>query len=75
MYRLKPGQQIDLENMRVTVEETTEDGRPSRIVFMLRTSLLNPETVWLKWDWVEAMYQSMDPLSIGENRIIPGPFD
>jgi len=48
-HPMRAGDNVELSDLRATVLEVTEDGRPSRVEFCFRKTLEDPSFLWFYW--------------------------
>jgi hypothetical protein len=63
------GDVVALSNMKATVTETTQDGRPKTVVFRFASPLESPEWLWMRGDGFRLA--SWSPPAIGKTIVLP----
>jgi len=73
---LRPGQTISFTGVRITIEETAENGAPTRIVHRFDRRLEDPSLRWVTWQ--DGAYVPFVPPAVGATIDLPpavGPFE
>lgn len=68
----RPGDVVELQHMRVTIEAVTDDGRPLAVRVTFDRPLEDASFVWLRWEGQGIVPYT--PPSVGERHVLP-PID
>jgi hypothetical protein len=66
---LAPGRTIDLKTMKITITETTADGRPAAVLFRFNTPLEDQSLQWICWK--SGRFQEFQPPPVGSTVSLP----
>jgi hypothetical protein len=65
----REGRELTLDQMRLRVEASAEDGRPMSVQFRFTTPLESPERLWLVWQGTSPV--AWQPPAVGQQVVLP----